>query len=148
MEWMASGWFWWALALALLAAEAMAPGIFLIWLGLAAAATGLIRLIVPGLDVAAQWMVFSVFSVIAVVVAWRLRATHPNSVTDKPLLNRRGEQLVGRVLVIDQAIVNGRGRVKVGDAFWPVTGEDLPAGTRVQVVAVADMTLKVRPEPE
>jgi len=48
------------------------------------------------------------------------------------------------VFHLDQAIVDGRGRVKVGDAFWIAEGEDLPAGARVRVVAVSNMSLQVR----
>jgi len=65
--------------------------------------------------------------------------------SDRPLLNRRGEQLVGRVLELDTAIVDGRGRVKIGDAFWTVQGADLPVGSKVRVVAIDSMTLKVDP---
>ena len=64
--------------------------------------------------------------------------------SDAPLLNRRAEQLVGRVVVLDQPIVVGKGRAKVDDAFWVVAGPDLPAGTPVRVVAVDGMTLKVQ----
>lgn len=143
MGWMTSGWFWWALALALLAAEALAPGIFLLWLGFAAAGTAVLRLLVPGLAPELQWMLFSALSIVSVAIAWRLKKTRPLAVTDQPLLNRRAEQLVGRVLVLDQAIVDGRGRIKVGDAFWTATGPDLAAGSRVKVVAVRDLTLDV-----
>ncbi len=143
MEWMQSGWFWWALAATLLAAEAMVPGIFLIWLGLAAMATGLVRLVLPDISMSTQWIVFSLLSVVAVALVWRYRGSHPPGPTDRPLLNRRSQQLVGRVVMLDQPIVNGRGRVKIGDALWAVSGVDLPAGTRVRVESVADMTLAV-----
>ena len=59
-------------------------------------------------------------------------------------LNQRANQLVGRVAALDQAIVNGRGRVQIGDAFWDVEGPDLPVSTPVRVVAVNGMTLKVQ----
>jgi inner membrane protein len=59
-------------------------------------------------------------------------------------LNRRAEQLVGTVATLDQAIEGGRGRVKIDDAFWTVEGADLPLGTRVRVIAVNGMTLKVQ----
>lgn len=143
MDWMASGWFWWALALALFAAEALAPGIFLLWLGFAAAGTAVLRLLAPSLAPELQWMLFSALSIVSVAIAWRLKTTRPLSTTDQPLLNRRAEQLVGRVLVLDQAISDGRGRIKVGDAFWTATGPDLAAGVRVKVVAVRDLTLDV-----
>ncbi|MCY1462708.1 Inner membrane protein YbbJ [compost metagenome] len=64
--------------------------------------------------------------------------------SEQPLLNRRAEQLVGRVVVLEQAIADGIGRAKIDDAFWVVAGPDLPSGSRVRVVAVDGMTLKVQ----
>lgn len=145
MGWMQSAWFWWSLALALFALEAMIPGVFMLWLGLAAAGTGLLRLVLPGLGVEAQWIVFSLLSIVSVGLAWKLRRRQQRSPSDHPHLNRRAEQLVGRVLALDQPIVNGRGRIKVGDGFWIASGPDLPAGTRVRVEAALDGRLEVRP---
>ena len=59
-------------------------------------------------------------------------------------VDRRAAQLIGRVVVLDQAIANGVGRARIDDAFWVVAGPDLPAGSRVRVVAVDGMTLKVQ----
>ena len=50
------------------------------------------------------------------------------------------------VLTLDQAIVGGRGRVRIGDSSWIAEGPDLPAGTRVRVVAVEGVVLKVQAE--
>jgi membrane protein implicated in regulation of membrane protease activity len=66
-------------------------------------------------------------------------------VSDQPLLNRKSEQLIGKVLPLHQAIVNGQGRVKLGDALWTVDGPDLPAGTQVRVIGATSMILKVEP---
>lgn len=134
---------WAAIALLLVAAETMAPGAFLLWMGIAAGVVSLIVLVAPGLSLLAQVVLFVVLSVVAVLAyrKWFRRRERPS---DQPLLNRRAEQLIGRVLELDQAIVDGRGRVKVGDAFWSVSGPDLPLGSRVRVVAVDNMTLKVQ----
>jgi membrane protein implicated in regulation of membrane protease activity len=40
----------------------------------------------------------------------------------------------------------GRGRVKIGDAFWTVQGPDLPAGTPVRVTGTDGEILHVEPE--
>ena len=64
--------------------------------------------------------------------------------SDQPALNRRAEALVGRVVPLERAIVNGRGRVQIADAFWDVSGPDLPAGAPVRVVAARGMTLEVQ----
>jgi membrane protein implicated in regulation of membrane protease activity len=63
--------------------------------------------------------------------------------TDHPLLNQKNQQMLGLVLILESAIVNGHGRVKVGDAFWQVHGPDAPLGSRVTVIAVDDGILKV-----
>lgn len=142
MGWMNSPWFWWAIALALFAAEAMLPGTFMLWLGFAAVATGLVDLVIA-LSPTVQWMIFGLLSLISVGFGWRWRSTHRDSPSDQPLLNQRAAQLVGRVFPLESAIVDGRGRVKIGDALWTVEGPDLGAGTRVRVVAVNAMVLRV-----
>src|SRR3990170_1017972 len=88
---------WAAIALLLMAAEALVPGAFMLWLGFAAAAVFVLVLVVP----------------------------------DVP------------VVALDGAIVNGQGRVQIADAYWSVTGPDLPAGTAVRVVGSEGMTLRV-----
>ena len=67
--------------------------------------------------------------------------------TDQPLLNRRGEQLVGRIATLTEPINDGRGRIKLGDTLWRVSGPDLPAGTQVRVKAATDMDLELVVEP-
>ena len=132
---------WAGLALALVAAEALVPGVFLLWMGLAAATVFVLLL---ALDLAPVWQavafVLLAFAWIGVYMAFFRKREKPS---DQPLLNRRSEQLVGQVFHLEQAIVDGRGRLKIGDAFWVAEGPDLPQGTRVRVVAVANMSLRV-----
>ncbi|WP_454259890.1 NfeD family protein [Pseudoxanthomonas mexicana] len=135
--------FWAIGALVLFAAEAMAPGAFMLWFGFAAVAMALVVLVAPGLGWLAQAVLFSALALISVAV-YRRWFRGKGRQSDKPLLNRRAEQLVGSVAVLDQAIEGGRGRVKIDDAFWTVEGPDLPVGMRVRVVAVNGMTLKVQ----
>jgi membrane protein implicated in regulation of membrane protease activity len=135
---------WGVAALLLMAAEMLAPEVFLLWLGLAAGAMFLIVWAVPGLPPMWQaigFVLLSFVSIGAYVKLIRGRLVVP----DQPLLNKRGEQLVGTVLPLHEAIVNGKGRVKLGDALWTVEGPDLPAGTSVRVVGATTMTLKVSP---
>lgn len=133
---------WAGLALLLIAAEALLPGVFLLWLGFAAAAMFLLLLVVdlPLVWQALAFVVLGFVSIGVYIQYFRDRETP----SDHPNLNRRAEQLVGQVFSLDQAIVDGRGRVKVGDAFWPVEGPELPVGTRVRVVSARDMALQVR----
>ena len=137
-----SQWFWWGIALALFAAEAVLPGSFMLWLGFAAVGTALIDLLIP-MPPAVQWMLFGVLSVVAVGAGWQYKKRHPSRDSDQPLLNRRGAQLIGQVFVVESAIIDGRGRLKIGDAFWTAIGPDLPAGARVRVVAMDGMDVRV-----
>ena len=75
---LASPWFWWGLALALFAAEALAPGAFMLWLGFAATGTALITMMAP-MPVDAQWMLFAALALISVLLGWQLRRRHPSS---------------------------------------------------------------------
>ena len=136
---------WAAVALLLMAAETVVPGAFLLWMGFAAAAVFLLVLVAPGIPLLAQVAAFVVLSFVSVQVyrKWFMRAERPS---DRPLLNRRAEQNIGMVLTLDQAIVGGRGRVRIGDSSWIAEGPDLPAGTRVRVVAVEGVVLKVQAE--
>lgn len=134
--------FWAVMALVLIGLETLAPGILFLWLGFAAA--GVFLLLVFGIPVplSAQILVFVILSFVSVGIYWRyFRKASENS--DQPLLNRKQEQLLGRILVLESAIVNGNGRVQIGDAFWQVHGQDAPQGARVTVIAVDDGILKV-----
>lgn len=133
---------WGTIALLLIAAETMAPGAFLLWLGFAAAAVFAAVLLVPGLNLLVQIALFVVLSFVSIQIyrTW-FRAREPQS--DRPTLNRRAEQLIGRVVPLERAIVDGRGRVQIADAFWDVAGPDLPAGTPVRIVGTDGMVLRV-----
>lgn len=135
---------WAAVALLLFAAEAMAPGAFMLWLGLAAAAVFAIVLLVPDIPLLVQVGVFVVLSFVSIQVyqRWFRKRERPS---DQPALNRRTAALIGRVVALDRAIVDGRGRVQIADAFWDVTGPELPAGTQVRIVGGDAMTLTVEP---
>ena len=135
---------WAAAALLLFAAEAMLPGAFMLWLGLAAAVVFLVVLLVPGIPLLVQAAAFVVLSFVSIQVYRRWFRTRERQ-SDQPALNRRTAALVGRVVVLQTAIVEGRGRVQIADAFWDVTGPELPAGTSVRIVGGDSMTLQVEP---
>ncbi|MCA1439812.1 NfeD family protein [Ensifer sp. IC4062] len=137
-------WSWWVLGLVLLAAELVLPGVFLVWIGFAALATGSLSLLLW--DTAfwvweIQVLVFALHSVFAVLIGRRFVSSSADS--DEPLLNKRGESLVGRTAVLEQPISEGRGRVRLDDTTWAVEGPDLPVGTRVRIVASGGRHLTV-----
>ena len=91
-----------------------------------------------------------IFAVVAVGSAVALRPTLrrlQQTRTGEPAMNARGESLVGKVVVLDAPILNGRGRIKLGDGSWSVTGPDMVAGARVRVRGVDGNELRVEPAP-
>ena len=148
MTWFGSPAIWWLIAAAVLAiAELVAPGVFLIFLAAAAAIVGVLALIFPDLPLAGQLVGFAAWAVIAVLLGRRYYATLPVESSD-PLLNARAARLVGETLVVTQAIIDGHGRVRVGDGEWPARGPDAPTGARVLVIDAEGASLKVEPLPQ
>ncbi|MFC5490484.1 NfeD family protein [Dokdonella soli] len=135
---------WWLLALVLIAAEMIAPGYFMLWIGIAAGIMGLIALVAPAMPAIVQAILFGVLAIASCALYWKFIRPLAEQRDDQPLLNRRGEKLVGQRFVLVEPIVNGRGKVKVGDGSWLAEGPDLPAGSEVEVVAVDGTTLRVK----
>lgn len=131
-----ASWTWILAGLALAGLELAAPGIFLIWLGLAALATGLVAALVP-LPWQAQVLLFAGLAVAAVLLAGRLGRSHVRT------LNRADRGLVGREGPLADPIRDGAGRIRFDDTLWRVTGPDLPAGTRVRVTGIDGTVLRV-----
>jgi membrane protein implicated in regulation of membrane protease activity len=112
-----------------------------LWFGIAAVVVGGLAV---ATDIGWPWQlvafgVISVLTVFGVRRFFRIEAAH----TDQPDLNIRGQQYVGRSLVVEQAIQNGRGKVRVGDTLWQAEGPDAPVGTRVKVTATRGTVLVV-----
>ena len=136
---------WWILVLLLIAGELLLPGYFLLWIGLAAAAMGVLLWAVPTLGLLAQAIVFGLLAfAFCVAYARWLRPKLERRVPGSERLNRRAEQMIGQRYELIEAIVNGRGKARVGDGQWLVNGPDLPLGAIVEVVAVDGSTLQVR----
>ena len=135
---------WGAAALSLMALEAIVPGAALMWLGFAAAGVFLLVIVFPGASLLLQMALFASLGFIAIAVYWKWFRLRERA-SDHPTLNRRAAHHLGRIVTLDRAIEGGRGRVKIGDAFWDVSGPELPAGTRVRIVGEDGMTLAVEP---
>ena len=136
---------WWILALMLIAGEVLLPGYFMLWIGLAAAAMGILLWLVPGMGLLLQAVLFAALALAACVLYARtLRPRIERSTPGSERLNRRAAQMIGQRYVLTEAIVNGRGKARVGDGEWLVAGPELPLGATVEVVAVDGTTLQVR----
>lgn len=136
-------WFWYIVGLVLLIGELLAPGIFLLWLALAAGLTGGINSMF-GLGWQAELAVFAVLSVLLVLASWNYVMKQRRPKSDQPDLNQRQTGYVGRRTTLLQAISNGRGKVQIDDTVWDVSGPDMAQGTAVVVTGVTGATLEVK----
>ena len=135
---------WLIAALALGVAELLIPGVFAIFLALAAAVVGIAVLVVPDLPVEAQLAAFAVWSVVTVLIGKRWYTDFPVTSSD-PQLNDRAARMIGETVVVEQPIHADGGRVRIGDGSWPARGPDAATGTRVRIAAVRGGLVIVEP---
>lgn len=135
-------WLWLIAAAILAGAEIVAPGVFLIFLAIAALLTGLAAML--GIPLAFQLALFALFAIGSVYVGKRWYQRNPIKSSD-PMLNDRASRLVGETVVVVDAIENGTGRVKVGDSVWNAKGPDAEIGARVRVTGISGTCLNVEP---
>lgn len=135
------GWSWWVLGLILLGIEVLAPGFFFLWFGIAAILIGISALLVDW-----PWQLqvvgFVALSVVTALIGRRFAGSGSGDVAD-PHLNLRAGRLEGRIFTLAEPIVDGRGRVRVDDTVWQVSGPDQPAGARIRVTGADGSVLTV-----
>ena len=132
---------WMAAGLGLLVLEILAPGAFMMWLGLAACGTGLVVL-ASGIGFELQVVTCAVLAAISLGVGLRLRHRTTR-------VNTQQAGLAGRSATA--LSFHGReGRVRVGDSDWaarvPSDVPEPPTGARLRVEGVDGTVLIVRPE--
>ncbi|KAK0366192.1 hypothetical protein LTR94_003815 [Friedmanniomyces endolithicus] len=134
-------WAWLVFAALLAIAEVLIPGVFLIWIAIAAAITGLAALALP-IGIPLQLLIFAALCVVSVWAGRRWYVDNPVPSTD-PNLNDRTARLIGELVTVVEPIRGGEGRVKVGDSVWTARGPDSEAGTRVRVTGAEGAVLWV-----
>ena len=135
-------WVWIGFGILLCAMEMIAAGVFLLWFGLAAIATGVLLTFIP---MSATWslIVFAVLSVGSVLAGWKIYGARTAD-DDLPFLNRRAEAMIGKTYILTKPIKGGEGSITINDTSWRINGPDMPAGIRVRVTSVVDsMVLQV-----
>ena len=135
-------WHWWVLGIVCLAIEIFAPGAIFIWFGASAAVLGILLLVMPDLTWQVQITLFSALSILS-IVGWRQYRKNVPEENAYPTLNKRGEELVGRVFTLDEPIVNNYGKIRVDDTMWKVNGADAEVGQKVKVVSLNGTVLNV-----
>lgn len=134
-------WNWLILAILLFCLETVIPGVHFLWFGVAAVAVGLVAFAIP---MPWPWqLVLFALAAIATVFFVRRYARADVSSSDEPMLNERGQQYTGRVVTVEEPLLGGRGKVRVGDTLWQAEGPDAGAGERVRIVGSNGTVLRV-----
>jgi membrane protein implicated in regulation of membrane protease activity len=136
-------WIWLVIGLALALLEMLVPGVYLIWLAMAALAIAVLAF-VSAPPLALQVIAWVSLSLIFAFSARRWLRDRP-IVSSDPLLNNRAGRLVGETALVTQPIASGTGRVKIGDSEWTARGEDAEAGARVRIIGARGTELLVEP---
>lgn len=131
----------------LLVAEIAIPGFYFLWFGVAALATSGALLIFPDMGWEAAMIIFSISSLIALLLGNRL---YKRGVTDKTPtnggINQRMRHYVGQFYTAATDITPSDGRIYIGDTTWlarsAATGV-IPAGSRVKVIDAQGTSLIV-----
>jgi inner membrane protein len=139
-----AGWLWTIGGILLLILEMLAPGVFLIFLGVAAIATGIFTLLFD-LALPSQLALFVIYSVLAVLAGRRFYANKDEDSSD-PFLNDRAARLIGKVVTVVEAVDDQGGRVRVGDSDWSARGGPAQPGERVRISGIDGNCLRVEVE--
>jgi membrane protein implicated in regulation of membrane protease activity len=122
------------------------PSTYLLWPGIAAIVIGLVVAVVPDMGWQYQLVGFGVLAIVA-SLAGRRWATQRGVLSDRPQLNRRSEQYVGRRALVADAFVGGRGPILLDDTRWSAEttdGSNPGKGANVEIIAADGVLLKVR----
>lgn len=136
-------WHWLGLGIVLIMLDILlGTSFFLLWQGVCAGVIATILAIFPSVGWKSQLTLFTILSV-GSLCFWKVYLKKYPTQTDKPRLNRRNEQYIGRVFTLEEDIVNGRGKVRVDDSTWRIDGPDLSKGTKITVTRVSGTLLHV-----
>lgn len=143
-------WNWFIAGVLLMSLETLIPGVHFLWFGLSAVVVGILVFVLTAaglseaLSLPWQLVLFAVISVATVFWVRRFANAQDVASEDKDL-NQRGAQYLGRVVVVEDDISGGRGRVRVGDTLWMAMGADAPKGSRVRITGANGTVFLVEP---
>ena len=116
-------WNWFISGGVLMALELLAPGVFMLWLGLAALAGRAVsfarRSVLAGADPDVRGVRGRRDPAVAA-----LRAQQQGGEPEQSVSQPRADALVGRVFTLEKPIIDGVGTMRIDDTVWRVAGPD------------------------
>ena len=135
--------YWLYAGIALIVLEVMTPGLVSIFFGLAALVLALITWLVPGISQLAQWLMFSVFSILFIALLRKtLKKTFSGTseVTDDMFDSFSGK----RATVVEFISTTHPGRVEFNGSNWTAEAEEeFDIGMLVRIKSKKNLTLFV-----
>ena len=138
-------WHWLTLGLLLLAGELLGTAGYFLWIGLSAVTVGILYSVIP-MSWQLQWVSFSVFSLFSTWLWWRYQHKKDIKSDSTRQLNQKDKQLLGQITRLDDDVLAGNCRIKLGDTTWSAKSfENISKGTMVCVVSVDGIILTIEP---
>lgn len=138
-------WYWIAFGLLLLCGELLGTAGYFLWLGISAILVGMVLAVLP-ISWQLQWISFASFSLITTWGWWRFQHKKDMVAESNNVLNQRDKQLLGKVIRLDQDILAGNCRVRVGDTTWSArASQDIASGTLVKIIATDGIVVTIEP---
>ena len=74
---------------------------------------------------------------------WRQYMAKQRELNSPLASHRSGHSHIGQVVVLEQGLQNGSGRIRLGNREWAIRGPNLPAGAKARVTGVDGTVLLV-----
>jgi membrane protein implicated in regulation of membrane protease activity len=136
---------WFIVGLVLILMEFVIPGLVIVFFGFGAWVTAIFVAIFPNMEFWVEMMIFTVFSVVTLVLL--RRSLKKRFFSDQEGAENEGvDDYIGKTAVVEVAIKDGAGKVDFRGATWAAfADEDIPKGTKVTIIGKDSIKLKVKP---
>ncbi len=136
---------WFFVGLVMVLLEFAIPGLIVVFFGVGAWVTAILVAIFPAMAVWVQLMIFTVFSLVPLVLLRGL--LKKRFFSDQKGAESEGlDDYIGKKAVVGKAIKNGEGKIHFKGTSWNAfSDEDIAEGTSVIIVAKDSIKLKVKP---
>lgn len=136
---------WASLGLILLVCEVFVPGVFLVFFGLGALVVAALLLACPFLSIAWQWIIFSVVSLLLLLI---LRKRLAKTFVGRTIVSKEDldDEFTGHTATATTGIAPDKpGKIELNGTMWnAVADETIAAGDAVTVVSREGLNLRVR----
>jgi membrane protein implicated in regulation of membrane protease activity len=134
---------WVVVGLVLILLEFVVPSLVIVFFGLGAWVAALVVAIFPGIAFWAQMMIFTVFSVLSLVLL--RRTLKKRFFSDQEGAENEGvDDYIGKTAVVEVPIIDGEGKINYRGVSWTAhSEEEIPKGKKVKIIGKDSIILIV-----